>query len=79
MAARLERTAGSPVHDHMPVNAFDHCCRCLGEKRRRERMRTMVKFTIPTTEETNARIKDGSIEQTLDTLCGNLQPEAAYF
>jgi hypothetical protein len=42
-------------------------------------MRTMVKFTLPTTEETNARIRDGSIGQTIETILGNLQPEAAYF
>ncbi len=42
-------------------------------------MRTMVKFTLPTTEETNARIRDGSIGQTIETIFGNLQPEAAYF
>jgi hypothetical protein len=51
----------------------------LGEKRRRERMRVMVKFTFPTTEETNAKIRDGSIGQTMETMLGNLQPEAAYF
>ena len=42
-------------------------------------MRTMVKFTIPTTEEVNAKIRDGSIAQTMESLLGNLQPEAAYF
>jgi hypothetical protein len=42
-------------------------------------MRTMVKFTIPTTEESNALIRDGSIAQTMETVIGNLQPEAAYF
>jgi hypothetical protein len=42
-------------------------------------MRTMLKFTIPTTEESNARIRDGSIAQTIETIFGNLQPEAAYF
>jgi hypothetical protein len=42
-------------------------------------MRTMVKFTIPTTEETNALIRDGSIAQTTERVFGNLQPEAAYF
>jgi len=39
----------------------------------------MLKFTIPTTEETNARIRDGSIAQTMETIVGTLQPEAAYF
>ena len=42
-------------------------------------MRVMVKFTLPTTEENNAKIRDGSIAQTMETLLGNLQPEAAYF
>ncbi len=41
-------------------------------------MRTMVKFTIPT-QEANPLVKDGSIGQTMETLMGNLQPEAAYF
>jgi hypothetical protein len=38
----------------------------------------MVKFTIPT-QEANPLIKDGSIGQTMESLIGNLQPEAAYF
>ena len=42
-------------------------------------MRIMMKFTIPTTEQTNALIRDGSIGQSMETLLGNLQPEAAYF
>ena len=42
-------------------------------------MRIMLKFTFPTTEESNARIRDGSIGQTMETVLGNLQPEAAYF
>ena len=42
-------------------------------------MRVMLKFTIPTTEESNQLIKDGSIEQKMETMLGNLQPEAAYF
>ena len=42
-------------------------------------MRMMVKFTLPTTEEVNAKIRDGSIAQTMETMLGNLQPEAAYF
>ena len=41
-------------------------------------MRIMVKFTIPTTEENNAKIRDGSMGQTMEALLGNLQPEAAY-
>jgi hypothetical protein len=39
----------------------------------------MMKFTIPTTEEANARVRDGSIGQTIESIFGNLQPEAAYF
>jgi hypothetical protein len=38
----------------------------------------MVKFTFPT-QETNALVSDGSIGQTMQTIIGNLQPEAAYF
>jgi hypothetical protein len=38
----------------------------------------MVKFTLPTTEENNAKIRDGSIAQTMESLLENLQPEAAY-
>jgi hypothetical protein len=41
-------------------------------------MRTMVKFTLPT-QETNPLVKNGSIGQTLETILGKLQPEAAYF
>ena len=41
-------------------------------------MRTMVKFTIPT-QEANPLVKDGSIGQTMESLLGNLQPEATYF
>ena len=41
-------------------------------------MRVMVKFTLPT-QESNALISDGSIGQTMQTIIGNLQPEAAYF
>ena len=49
------------------------------ERKGGESMRIMVKFTFPTTEELNARIRDGSIAQTIETILGNLQPEAAYF
>lgn len=42
-------------------------------------MRMMVKFTLPTTEENNAKIRDGRIAQTMESLLGKLQPEAAYF
>ena len=41
-------------------------------------MRVMVKFTFPT-QESNALVSDGSIGQTMQTLLGNLEPEAAYF
>jgi hypothetical protein len=41
-------------------------------------MRVMVKFTFPT-QESNALVKDESIGQTMQTMIGNLQPEAAYF
>ncbi len=41
-------------------------------------MHTMVKVTIPT-QEANPLVKDGSIGQTIESLMGNLQPEAAYF
>jgi hypothetical protein len=42
-------------------------------------MRVMLKFTLPTTEDVNARVRDGCIGQTIETIFGNLQPEAAYF
>jgi len=42
-------------------------------------MRTMVKFTVPTTEESNALIREGGIAQKMETILGKLQPEAAYF
>ena len=45
----------------------------------REGMRTMLKFTIPTTEESNAQVRDGRVGQALETILGSLQPEAAYF
>ena len=41
-------------------------------------MRVMVKCTFPT-QESNALVSDGSIGQTMQTIIGNLQPEAAYF
>ena len=41
-------------------------------------MRIMVKFIFPT-QETNPQVQDGSIGQTMESLMGNLQPEAAYF
>jgi hypothetical protein len=48
-------------------------------ERKGETIRMMVRFNLPTTEEVNAKIRDGSIGQTMDTMLGNLQPEAAYF
>ena len=51
----------------------------LGRGKERERMRMMVKFTLPATGEVNAKIRDGSMAQTMETMLGNLQPEAAYF
>jgi hypothetical protein len=42
-------------------------------------MRVMVKFTLPASEETNIRVRNGSIVQTMETILANLQPEAAYF
>ena len=42
-------------------------------------MRVMLKFTLPTTEEMNASIRDGSIGQKMESILGKLQPEAAYF
>ena len=41
-------------------------------------MRVMVKFPFPT-RESNALVSDGSIGQTMQTIIGNLPPEAAYF
>jgi hypothetical protein len=41
-------------------------------------MRTMVKFTIPT-KESKPLVQDGSIGQTMESILGKLQPEAAYF
>lgn len=41
-------------------------------------MRTMVNFTIPT-QEIYPLVQDGSIGQTMESLLGKLQPEAAYF
>ena len=42
-------------------------------------MRMMLTFTFPTTAETNAWIRDGSIGQKMESILGELQPEAAYF
>ena len=42
-------------------------------------MRCLLKFSFPTTDETNSWIKDGSIGQKMESILENLQPEAAYF
>ena len=41
-------------------------------------MRTMLRWTVPV-ERGNEAIKDGSIEQTIESLLQLLEPEAAYF
>jgi hypothetical protein len=51
---------------------------CSGEERR-ESMRFMLKFAFPTTAESNALVRNGSIGPTMETILGRLQPEAAYF
>jgi hypothetical protein len=38
----------------------------------------MLRWTAPV-ERSNAAIKDGSLPQTIQTLMGELNPEAAYF
>ena len=38
----------------------------------------MVEFRLPTTEEVNAKLPS-SVGQTMETMLGNLQPEAASF
>jgi hypothetical protein len=42
-------------------------------------MRVMVKFSFPTTDDSNSWIRDGSMGQKMETILGNIQPEAAYF
>ena len=42
-------------------------------------MRFMFKFSFPTTDESNGWIKDGSIGQKMESMLGEVQPEAAYF
>ena len=42
-------------------------------------MRFMFKFSFPTTDESNGWIKDGSIGQKMESMLGEIQPEAAYF
>ena len=41
-------------------------------------MRFMLTFRIPT-EQGNAAVKDGSINQTVQSILEDLKPEAAYF
>ncbi len=41
-------------------------------------MRTMLRWTVPV-ERGNETIKDGSLQQTLEALAQQLNPEAAYF
>ncbi len=41
-------------------------------------MRTMLRWTVPV-EKGNETIKDGSLQQTIETLAQELEPEAAYF
>ena len=41
-------------------------------------MRTMLRFSVPV-ERGNETIKDGSLQQTLEALAQQLNPEAAYF
>ncbi len=41
-------------------------------------MRMMLRWTVPV-ERGNETIKDGSLAQTIESLLGELQPEAAYF
>jgi hypothetical protein len=41
-------------------------------------MRTMLRWTVPV-ERGNEAIKDGTLEQSIQTLMEQLKPEAAYF
>lgn len=41
-------------------------------------MRTMLRFSVPV-ERGNETIKDGSLQQTLEALTQQLNPEAVYF
>lgn len=41
-------------------------------------MRMMLRWTVPV-ERGNETIKDGSLAQTIETMMGELKPEAAYF
>ena len=42
-------------------------------------MRFMLKFWFPTTAESNAWVRDGIIGQKMESILGEIQPEAAYF
>ncbi len=42
-------------------------------------MRFMLKFSFPTTSETNAWVREGTIRQKIASALEALQPEAAYF
>jgi hypothetical protein len=41
-------------------------------------MRTLMRVTFPV-EASNAAVKDGTLQNTLETLLEKLKPEAAYF
>ncbi len=41
-------------------------------------MRTLLKFTIPT-ETGNAKLSDGTLPKTLESILNDLKPEACYF
>jgi|SRR5215207_221173 len=49
------------------------------EKGEKEVMRFMLKFSFPTTNETNAWVRHGIIRQKIESTLEALQPEAAYF
>jgi hypothetical protein len=53
----------------------------MGKKirERRKGVRSMFKFSFPTTDESNGWIRDGSIGQKMESILGETQPEAAYF
>ena len=56
------------------------CCQ-LEEAKEREKevMRFILKFSFPTTHETNQWLRDGSIGQKMESILESIQPEAAYF
>jgi hypothetical protein len=41
-------------------------------------MRMMLRFTVPV-EKGNAALKDGSLGKAMESIMGQLKPEAAYF